>query len=193
MVFRGRAKHPPFLELFYTTCAVWGVLSTSQVRATEGKVKRVVVFDAKNARAEIIRRRLVHLDVPLPLLLDPLEPLLVVDALLLAHALEHLEDARHHPLEAAEVHVRAAVEELEHLVLVLLDLVLDVHLAALAVLRLARERVVDAELTGEPLDALRELVVVQLRVRVGDAHEEPRQTLELPVLDVLDEKAANVR
>mmetsp|Transcript_4934 Transcript_4934/g.19772 ORF Transcript_4934/g.19772 Transcript_4934/m.19772 type:complete len:378 (-) Transcript_4934:26-1159(-) len=137
--------------------------------------------------------RLVHLDVPLPLFLEPLEPLLVVDALLLAHALEHGEDAGHHALQPAEVHVRAAVQQLEHLVLVLLNLVLDVHLAALGVVLLARQRVVHAELAGEALDALLDLVVVELGVRVGDAHEEPREALELPRLDVLDEEAAVVR
>ena len=89
--------------------------------------------------------------------------------------------------------MRAAVKQLEHLVLVLLNLVLDVHLAALSVVLLARQRVVHAELAGEALHALLDLVVVQLGVRVGDAHEEPRQPLELPRLDILDEEAAVVR
>ena len=56
---------------------------------------------------------LVNFDVPLALLLQTLQPLLVVDALFLAHALQHGQDTRHHALQAAEVHVRAAVEQLE--------------------------------------------------------------------------------
>ena len=48
-------------------------------------------------------------------------------------------------------------------------LVLDVHLAAVLVLRLAGEGVVDAELAGEALEAHVELVVVELGVGVGHA------------------------
>merc|ERR1711924_158519 len=89
--------------------------------------------------------RLVDLDVPLAALLPLLKLLLPVDALRLADALEHVRDARHHALEAAEVHVRAVIHPVEDLRRVLLHLVLDVHLAALLVRLLARERVVEAE------------------------------------------------
>ncbi len=54
----------------------------------------------------------------------------------------------HHALEAAEVDVGAVVEQVEHLVGVLLHLVLDVHLAALGVGLLAGQRVVQTELYG---------------------------------------------
>ena len=47
--------------------------------------------------------------------------------------------------------MRATVEELEHLVLVLFNLVLDVHLTAVLVGVFTGERVVDAELTRESL------------------------------------------
>merc|ERR1719324_1288142 len=69
--------------------------------------------------------------------------------------------------------------QLEDLLPVLLHLVLDVHLAAVLVLLLAGERVVHAELVGVVLQDLLELVVVELGVRVGHAHEEPAQAREL--------------
>merc|ERR1712125_66900 len=89
--------------------------------------------------AERDTRSLVDLDVPLLGLLEPLDPLVVVDSLLLANSREHFLNSRHHSLESAEVHVRAVLELVEDLVGVLLDLVLDVHLSPLLVLLLARE------------------------------------------------------
>ena len=65
---------------------------------------------------------LVDLDAPLAALLEALGELLVVEALLPADLLEHVLDAGHHALEAAEVHVRARVHTLEDLVRVLGDL-----------------------------------------------------------------------
>ena len=124
--------------------------------------------------------RLVDLDAPLALLLQVGDEVVVRQALLPADLLEHVLDAGHHALEAAEVHDGAVLEALKDLVGVLLDLcaqmsrralrrrcverrksnrsdarrrethlVLDVHLAALLVLLLARERVVHAEVVGE--------------------------------------------
>merc|ERR1719384_359807 len=116
---------------------------------------------------------LVDLHAPLLGLLEPLEPRVVVDPLGLAHALEHVLDAGHHPLEAAEVNDGAVVELVEHLVGVLLDLVLDVHLAALLVVLLPRQGVVQAEVVGVPGLGVLELVVVEEGVAVGDAEEEP--------------------
>ena len=83
--------------------------------------------------------------MPLALLLEALDEVFEVEVLGLAHALEHVQNARHHALEAAEVHVRALVEAVEDVVGVLLDLVLDVHLAALNVGLLAAQRVVQLE------------------------------------------------
>ena len=54
--------------------------------------------------------------MPLAVLLPLLLLLVEVELLRLAHGLEHVVDARHHPLEAAEVDVRALVEALEDLV-----------------------------------------------------------------------------
>merc|ERR1711988_1956713 len=148
------------------------------------------------ARRTTTRRttRLVDLDVPLARLLPLLELLLEVEALLLAHTLQHLGDARHHALEAAEVHVRALVHALEDLVGVLLDLVLDVHLAAVDVGLLAGEGVVELEVVGVLLEHLLPLVVVQERVRVGDAEEEPREALvRLAEGGLLDKQTADER
>merc|ERR1719345_600532 len=69
---------------------------------------------------------LVDLDVPLAVLLPLLELVLPDDALLLGDAVKHLQDARHHALQAAEVHVAAVVHAREDLVGVLAHLVLDV-------------------------------------------------------------------
>mmetsp|Transcript_5995 Transcript_5995/g.10231 ORF Transcript_5995/g.10231 Transcript_5995/m.10231 type:complete len:380 (+) Transcript_5995:74-1213(+) len=120
---------------------------------------------------------LVHLDVPLAALLEAAEPRVVVDVLRLAHLGEHVLDARHHALEAAEIDVAALVEAVEDLVSVLLHLVLDVHLATLLVLHLAAERVVEAEVVRVLLLDRLELVIVEEGVRVGDAKEEPRKAL----------------
>ena len=51
-------------------------------------------------------------------------------------------------------------------------------LTAALVLLLARERVVHAELVGVLLRNGLDLIVVQLCVAVGGAHEQPRQTRE---------------
>lgn len=50
---------------------------------------------------------LVHLHVPLVAVLQVLGPLLIVNALVLGHNLEHVLNAWHHTLEAAEVDVSA--------------------------------------------------------------------------------------
>ncbi len=47
-------------------------------------------------------RGLVHLNMELPPLPQALGPLVIVDALLLAHALEHVRDTRHHALQACK-------------------------------------------------------------------------------------------
>jgi len=57
------------------------------------------------------------------------------------------------------------------------NLVLDVHLAALLVLLLARERVVDAEVVRELGLGRLPLLVVEEGVAVGDAEEEPGEAL----------------
>merc|ERR1712216_401278 len=84
-------------------------------------------------RGACLLPRLVDLDVPLAGLLPLGELVLPDEALLGGDLLEHASDARHHALKAAEVRVRAVVHALEDLVRVLLDLVLDVHLAAVDV------------------------------------------------------------
>ena len=94
---------------------------------------------------------LVHLDVELVVLLEALVEFLPVETLILRHALEHVKDSRQHTLKSTEVDVRTVLEEVEHLLGVLLDLVLDVHLATILVLLLARDGVVDAELVRETL------------------------------------------
>ena len=91
---------------------------------------------------------LVHLHVPLALFLEAADKFFVVEALLLAHPFQHVKDAWHHAFQAAKVHVRALVEPPENIVRVLLNLVLDVHLATLRVVLLAAQRVVQLEVVG---------------------------------------------
>merc|ERR1712070_661321 len=93
---------------------------------------------------------LVDLDVPLAVLLPLLELVRPDEALVGGHLLEHLGDAGHHALQAAEV-----------------------HLAAVLVGLLAGERVVDTEVVRVRLEDRLPLVIVQECVRVGDAEEEP--------------------
>mmetsp|Transcript_13273 Transcript_13273/g.30373 ORF Transcript_13273/g.30373 Transcript_13273/m.30373 type:complete len:342 (+) Transcript_13273:116-1141(+) len=136
---------------------------------------------------------LVHLDVELVVLLEALVEFLPVETLILRHALEHVKDSRQHTLKSTEVDVRTVLEEVEHLLGVLLDLVLDVHLATILVLLLARDGVVDAELVRETLSHDLELVVVQLGVAVRNTHEEPRESTETEVRHVFEEHASQVR
>jgi len=124
--------------------------------------------------------RLVHLNVPLALLLEAREVVVEVEALLGAHLLEHVLDAGHHALKAAEVHVGTLVKGVEHLVGVLLNLVLDVHLATLLVGgALTGEGVVHAHLVGVLAEVHLELLVVQESVLVGNTEEQPGETLEV--------------
>merc|ERR1719329_286731 len=111
--------------------------------------QRILRYAYQNSCSErTVALHLVNLNVPLACLLPLLELVLPDDALLLRDLLEHVGDARHHALKSAEIHVRAVVHAREDLVLVLLHLVLDVHLAALGVGLLARERVGDARTSG---------------------------------------------
>eukprot|EP00962_Isochrysis_galbana_P059549 scaffold33222_cov129-Isochrysis_galbana.AAC.4 len=130
--------------------------------------------------------------MPLALGLPLLKLVFPDDALSLRDALEHLGDARHHALQAAKVHVRAIVHAGEDLVRVFGDFVLDVHLAAVLVGLLTRERVVNAEVLRVRLKDRLPLVVVEQRVLVGHAEEEPGKAfVHLAVGRLLDEQAAD--
>jgi hypothetical protein len=117
--------------------------------------------------------------VPLVVFAEALEPLVIVDAFGLANALEHVLDAGHHALEAAEVDMSAVVERREHLIRRLGHLVLDVHLAARLVLVLARERIIEAHVVGVLRLVDLELFVIEEGLSAGNTQEEPRQALEI--------------
>lgn len=70
------------------------------------------------------------------------------------------------------------LQALEDLVRVLLHLVLDVHLAALLVVLLSGQRVVQTEVIGVLGLDLLPVLVIQQRVGVGHAQEQPGQALE---------------
>ena len=130
---------------------------------------------------------LINLNVHLVVVLESLVELVPVKTLLGGHTLEHLQNPRHHSLETAEVHVGSVLHEVKDLVGVLLDLVLNVHLSTALVGLLPRQGIVNPELVRVGLDARLDLVIVQLGVRVGDSHEQPRESSELIVRDVLHE------
>ena len=86
----------------------------------------------------------------------------------------------------------ALFKALEDLVGVLLDLVLDVHLAAFLVVLLSGESVIKSEVVGELLLDLLPVLVVEERIGVGHAEEQPRHSLEgLASGGFLHEQAAN--
>ena len=130
--------------------------------------------------------------MPLLLVLQPLDPLLIIQSLGFANLRQHILNSRHHALEPAEVNVGPVVELGEYLVGVLFDLVLDVHLASLLVLLLAREGVIEAEVAGKSGLGVLEFVVVEEGVGVGDSEEEPRLSLVgVGGGGVLEEEAAD--
>lgn len=55
---------------------------------------------------------------------------------LLVYSLEHVLDPWHHPLQTAKADAHTSIQKLENLITLLLDLVLDVHLATALVLLL---------------------------------------------------------
>jgi hypothetical protein len=77
--------------------------------------------------------------VPLLVLLELRQLLVPTLPSLLRHLLEGVLNPWHHPFQTAEVDVRATVQELENFIAVLLDLVLNVHLATVPVLLLPAE------------------------------------------------------
>ena len=121
----------------------------------------------------IVLSCLVHLNVPLLLGLQALEPLIIVKSLLLGNTLKHVLDSGHHSLQSAEVDVGTVVQLLENLVGVLLNLVLDVHLAAILVGLLTGKSVVETEVVRVVLLDLLPLVVVEEGVAVGNTKEQP--------------------
>ena len=82
---------------------------------------------------------LVNLHVPLLVLLELRQLLLPALPSLLRHLLEGVLNPRHHSLQTTEVDVSTTIQKLENLIAVLLDLVLDVHLATALVLLLPAE------------------------------------------------------
>jgi hypothetical protein len=109
--------------------------------------------------------------VPLALFFPVLQFLGPDDAFLGRYLLEHGENTGHHALESAEVHVCSFVHSVEHLVGVLLDLVLDVHLATLLVHGLARESIVEAEVVGELGKSLLPVGIIEQILLAGDTKE----------------------
>jgi len=116
--------------------------------------------------------------MPLLGLLESLDPLIVINTLALAHLSKHVLDSRHHSLESTEVHVSTSLKLFEDLIGVLLDLVLDVHLASVLVeSALSGQGVVDTEVVGVAGLGFLELVIIEKGVAVGNAEEEPGLTL----------------
>ena len=120
---------------------------------------------------------LVDLNVPLLLLLQALDPLIVVNALAGSNFLEHILDSRHHTLKTAEVDVGSVLQLGEDLIGVFLNLVLDVHLSSLLVGLFTRKGVVDSKVLRESTLGLLEFVVVKEGIAVSNSQEQPSFSL----------------
>jgi hypothetical protein len=130
--------------------------------------------------------------MPLLLLLESLDPLVVVKSLLGGNSLEHVLDSRHHTLKTAEVHVSTVLELGEDLISVFLNLVLDVHLSSALVQRFTGESVVNTEVIRELGLGSLELVIVEEGIRVSNSKEQPSLTLvDLSGRGVLGEKTTD--
>jgi hypothetical protein len=116
---------------------------------------------------------LVDFNVPLLLLLESLEPFIVVDVLACGNSLEHILDSRHHSLKTTEVDVGTVFELGENFISVFLDLVLDVHLSSLGVHLFTRQSIVDTEVVRVVLLGELEFVIVKKSIRVGNTKEQP--------------------
>ena len=119
-------------------------------------------------------------------------PFIIGNTLLIANALEHVLDSRHHALEAAKVDVGTVVKLGEYLISVFLNLVLDVHLASLLVLLLTGKSIVQTEVVRELLLGGLPLVIIKESIAVSDTKEEPGLTLVgIAGGRILDKKAAD--
>ena len=135
---------------------------------------------------------LVDLNVPLLLGLKSLQPLVVVQSLLVGNALEHVLDSGHHSLKTTEVDVGTVLKLLEDLVGVFLNLVLDVHLSSVLVFLFSGKSIVETEVVRELLLGLLELVIIKKGVTVGNTKEQPGFSLVgIGGRGVLSEKTAD--
>jgi hypothetical protein len=126
-----------------------------------------------NAIEETQEPRLVNLHMPLLVVLQSLNPLLIINSLGFANLRQHILNTRHHSLQTAEVHVRTILQLVEDFIGILLNLVLDVHFATLLVVLLTGEGVVKTEVVGETSLGILEFIIVEEGVGVGNTEEEP--------------------
>ena len=111
--------------------------------------------------------------MPLLVVLQSLDPLLIIDSLRFANLRQHILNSGHHALQSAEVHVRAILQLVEYFIGILLDFILDVHFATLLVVLFTAECVVKTEVVGEACLGILEFVIVKESVGVGNTKEEP--------------------
>mmetsp|Transcript_44221 Transcript_44221/g.68927 ORF Transcript_44221/g.68927 Transcript_44221/m.68927 type:complete len:273 (-) Transcript_44221:421-1239(-) len=132
--------------------------------------------------------------MPLTILFEFLSELVVVNAFGSRNLLQHVLDSRHHTFKPAKINVSSLVQSIKNLICVLLDAVLDVHLSTVLIRLLSGQGHVVPELVwvrrlnGFPI------VIVQERICIRNAEEEPSQALEvLRIRCLLDEHALDER
>mmetsp|Transcript_13728 Transcript_13728/g.20411 ORF Transcript_13728/g.20411 Transcript_13728/m.20411 type:complete len:228 (-) Transcript_13728:515-1198(-) len=120
---------------------------------------------------------LIDFNMPLPCLFKFFQKFFVVHSFLTGHALQHGQNSGHHTLKSAEVNVGPVFELLEDFIGVLFHLVLDIHFASLRVRLLPGKGVVHPELVRVGFQHSLPFVIVQQRIFVCHAEEEPRVSL----------------
>ena len=105
--------------------------------------------------------------MPLLVLLQSLQPLIVLQSLRLSNSLQHILNSRHHTLQPTEIDMCSIVELGEDLVSILLNLILNIHLSSLLVFLFTGQGIVQTEVVGELLLSLLPLIIILLMVVFG--------------------------
>eukprot|EP00438_Fugacium_kawagutii_P036551 Skav231231 [mRNA] locus=scaffold813:246506:247397:- [translate_table: standard] len=101
-------------------------------------------------------------------------------SILLCNGSKALGHAAFHALQATHVNMRLLIlHQIPKLIRILCHLGLDVHLLSLGIFLLTAHCIVITEIVRELLLVFLVLVVVEQRLGVWNAHEEPGQSLEL--------------
>mmetsp|Transcript_17388 Transcript_17388/g.29499 ORF Transcript_17388/g.29499 Transcript_17388/m.29499 type:complete len:273 (+) Transcript_17388:773-1591(+) len=111
--------------------------------------------------------------MPLLLRLQSFQPCVIVQPFRCCYSLQHILNTWHHTLQSAKVNVRTILQLREHLISILLNLILDVHLSSALVRLLTRQSIVQSELIWVLLLHGLPLVVVQQGITVGNSQEQP--------------------
>mmetsp|Transcript_9287 Transcript_9287/g.16635 ORF Transcript_9287/g.16635 Transcript_9287/m.16635 type:complete len:203 (+) Transcript_9287:68-676(+) len=115
--------------------------------------------------------------MPLLLGFQTLQPLIIIQTLLLGNTLQHFLDSRHHALQATKVNVSTLVKFVKHFICIFLHFVLDVHFSSLSIGLFSRQSIIQTEVIWEASFDILELIIIQESIRIGNTKEEPSLTL----------------